>query len=397
MIDGPTAIVVGGLAPGLAVTRSLGRRGVTVLIATHSPDEPAVSSRYTSGVILTPNPAVNPDGFVTALRDALPNGEPAVIIPSEDVAITAVAHNLDRLADRFIVAGPSWPVAEWFIDKRKTALLADEVGVRAPRFSVPTNAEHAAEIGENLRYPALVKPSQGHVFTRQTGRKMIAVNNRQELIDAVHICTQVGVEPLVQEIIPGPPENGANHIVYVSDGQIVAEFTARKIRNWPTDWGSPSALISERIEGLSERTLSLLEAAGYEGMACAEYKFDPRCNDYQLMEVNVRHNLSGSLAPRCGVDFPWIDYASRIGLDPGEGVPTGDFEEGVHWVDGFRDAAAVATTGTWWRDPRGALVPYRGTGARAFFNPGDMAPFRKRGTQLGRKAVTRVRERIGFS
>jgi D-aspartate ligase len=396
MIDGPTAIVVGGLAPGLAVTRSLGRRGVKVLVATHSPDEPAAGSRYAAGVLLTPNPAVDQDGFATALLDGLPVGERPVIIPSEDAAVSAVARNLDRLADPFTVAAPSWPVAEWFIDKRKTALLAERVDVRAPRSSVPIDLDHAMEIGKSLSYPVLVKPSQGHVFIRQTGRKMLAVDDRHALLEAVRICAEVGVEPLVQEIIPGPPENGVNQIMYISGGEVVAEFTARKIRNWPTDWGSPCALVSEHIDDLSERTHRLLKAAGYEGMACAEYKVDSRCDDYQLMEVNVRHNLSGALAPRCGVDFPWIDYARRAGLDIGDGARECDFQEGVHWVDGFRDTANLATTGAWWRDPRGAIAPYGGPGVRAFFDPDDMAPFRRRGARLGRKAIASARRRVGL-
>jgi predicted ATP-grasp superfamily ATP-dependent carboligase len=149
MIDGPTAIVVGGLAPGLAVARSLGRRGVRVLVATHSPDEPAASSRYVSGVLLTPNPAVDQDSFVAALIAGAPAGERPIIVPPDD-AVGAVARNLDRLADRFTEAAPSWPVAEWFIDKRKTALLAEKVGVRAPRFSVPTDFDQAVRVSEDV-------------------------------------------------------------------------------------------------------------------------------------------------------------------------------------------------------------------------------------------------------
>jgi D-aspartate ligase len=168
------------------------------------------------------------------------------------------------------------------------------------------------------------------MFTRHTGRKMLAADDRDALLDAIRVCAEAGVKPLVQEIIPGQPENGANHIVYFHDGEITAEFNARKIRNWPVDWGSPCALVSERIDGLTERTQRLLGAAGYQGMACVEYKFDSRCSDYQLMEVNVRHNLSGAPAPRCGVDFPWIDYATRVGLDIGGTVEPDGFEEGVH-------------------------------------------------------------------
>jgi predicted ATP-grasp superfamily ATP-dependent carboligase len=153
-------------------------------------------------------------------------------------------------------------------------------------------------------------------------------------------------------------------------------------------------VVSERIDGLAERTRDLLVEAGFEGMACAEYKFDHRCGDYQLMEINVRHNLSGALAIRCGVDFAWIDYARRAGLDPGPTTPPGGFEEGVYWVDSFRDLANIVTDGAWRRAPRAMVDPYWRPGAWAFLAREDMAPFRRRAEQLGRRGFGRVSSRV---
>lgn len=395
--DGPTAVVVDAQAPGLAVVRSLGRRGVRTLVATHSPHEAAVASRYAAGVILTPEPGIDDEGFVTALLRGLPAGERPVVIPTSDDAVVALAGNIDRLAERCTVAGSSLPVADWFIDKRKTARLAAKVDVRAPQTSLPLDLEQASALGESLVFPALVKPSEGHVFIRETGLKMLAVHNTAALLDAVRACMEAGVQPIVQEIIPGPPEYGVNHIVYLRGDEVVAEFTARKIRNWPADWGSPCAVVSERVDGLTDRTRRLLVAAGYEGMACAEYKYDDRYDDYQLFEVNVRHNLSGSLAPRCGVDFPWIDYANRAGIDVGRTPALGAFEEGIHWVDTLRDVGSVVTTGTWWRHPQKAVAPYGGAGTRAFWDRDDMEPFRLHVADSAGRVLRRLRGRFGVS
>jgi D-aspartate ligase len=392
--SGPAAIVIGAQAPGLAVVRSLGRRGVKVFVSTHSANEPAAASRYVAGVLITPDPAIDPDEFAATLGDRIGAGDRPIIFPTSDSAVSAVARNLDRLADRCTVAGPSWPVAERFIDKRKTVQLAAEVDVPVPPWSIPRDLSHAAKIADEVTYPRLVKPSQGHVFTRHTGRKMLAVDDGPGLIAAVRLCSEVGVDALVQEIIPGPPEYGANQIVYVRGTEVVAEFTARKVRNWPADWGSPCAVVSERIDGLTERTRRLLVAAGYEGVACAEYKFDALRNAYQLIEVNVRHNLSGALAPMCGVDFPWIDYSTHAGLDTDDKISGSEFVEGIPWVDSFRDTVNLATTGTWWKNPRGAVGPYRGSGARAFFDRDDMAPFRRRAVQLSGQAARRTRRRL---
>lgn len=390
LFDGPPAIVVSAQAPGLSVLRSLRRRGVRVTVATESLTEPAASSRYASAVVLTPDPATDPTGCVDALLEALPTDERPVVIPSGDDAICALASGYDRLADRCVVASPRWPVAQLFIDKRKTMKLAAETGVRAPRSTIDLDYASAASVAESLTFPVLVKPSVSHILTRLTGKKMLAVASKSEFVEAVRLCEDIGVAPYAQEIIPGPPEHGVNVIVYVRNHEVVAEFTARKVRNWPADWGSPCALVSERIAGLEERTRRLLVAAGFEGMACAEYKYDDRCDDYQLMEVNVRHNLSGALALRCGVDFAWIDYAHHAGLDQGPTNPSGSFTEGVSWVDTFRDAANIATTGTWWRSPRAAIAPYRRSGAWAFLDRTDMKPFLRRAKQLVQRELPRL-------
>jgi predicted ATP-grasp superfamily ATP-dependent carboligase len=389
--DGPSAIVVSAQAPGLSVVRSLRRRGVHVTVATESLDEPAVSSRYTSAVVHTPDPATDPAGCVDAVLDALPADGQAVVIPSGDDAICAVAEGYDRLTERCHVAGPPWSVAEWFIDKRKTIELAAKTGVRAPRSAIDFDSTDAAAIAKTFTYPVLVKPSQSHILTRLTGSKMLAVDSAAEFVDAVRLCERLGVVPYAQEIIPGPPAHGVNVILYIHGGEIVADFTARKVRNWPADWGSPCALVSERIAGLNERTRRLLVAAGFEGMACAEYKYDDRCDDYQLMEVNVRHNLSSALALRCGVDFAWIDFVHHADLDPTPMEPNRPFEEGVAWIDTLRDATNLATTGTWWRSPRAAIAPYRRPRAWAFIDRTDMKPFVRRAEQLVRRELQRLR------
>lgn len=149
-----------------------------------------------------------------------------------------------------------------------------------------------------------------------------------------------------------------------------------------------------QVDGRTERTRRLLVAADHEGIACGEYKFDARRNDYQLIEVNVRHNLSGALAPECGVDFPWIGYSVHAGLYADDETSRPAFVEGISWVDSFRDTVNLATTGAWWRDSRGAAAPYRGRGARAFFGRDDMAPLRHRAAQIVSQAARRTPQRL---
>jgi predicted ATP-grasp superfamily ATP-dependent carboligase len=140
---------------------------------------------------------------------------------------------------------------------------------------------------------------------------------------------------MLQEIIPGPDGAGVNYNAYTVGAQPVAEFTARKVRNSPSRWGSPRVAVSERVEEVMEPGRRLLAAIGYEGFSCTEWKRDERDGEFKLMEVNGRHNLSSMLAVRCGIDFPWIEYRHRVdGVLPDS---VDGFEEGRYWIDLVRD------------------------------------------------------------
>lgn len=164
---------------------------------------------------------------------------------------------------------------------------------------------------------------------------MIEATTAAEVHKAFELAAGAGLEVMMQEIIPGPDAAGVNYNSYIADGKAVAEFTARKVRNSPTRWGSPRVTVSERVEEVMEPGRRLLGAIGYEGFSCTEWKRDERDGVYKLMEVNGRHNLSSRLAVRTGVDFPWIEYNHKLNgvlPDPIEG-----FEEGRYWIDFLRD------------------------------------------------------------
>jgi len=108
-----------------------------------------------------------------------------------------------------------------------------------------------------------------------------------------------------------------------------------------------------------------------------EFKRDERDGVYKLMEVNCRHNLTGSLAPRCGIDFPWMTYAHIARGELPE--PVTDFEEGVYWIDLPKDVMHFFTS----RRLEGYTVreylkPYLHRKVFAILDSRDPAPFVRR-------------------
>jgi predicted ATP-grasp superfamily ATP-dependent carboligase len=134
----------------------------------------------------------------------------------------------------------------------------------------------------------------------------------------------------------------------------------------------------------------MLRALGFEGFACSEFKRDPRDGRYKIVDVNGRHNLSGLLAVRCGVNFPLLQYRHLL---YGEVPRPAPFREGMYWTDVVRDAGYGLRYLLHERHaPWTQLRPYLGPGCDAIFDRSDLRPFLTRCGFLLRSAVRLGRE-----
>ncbi|MGB5633124.1 MAG: hypothetical protein WBM86_10150 [Waterburya sp.] len=228
----------------------------------------------------------------------------------------------------------------------------------------------------NIDFPCLVKPSQSHLFYNYFKKKMFPVTDTKELISVYQKAAEAGLEVMLQEIIPGGDANVVNYNAYFWEGKPLVEFTAQHIRNAPPCWGSPRVVLSKKIPEVTAPGRSLLQAMGYEGYACTEFKKDDRDGVYKLMEVNGRHNLSTLLAIRSGINFPWLQYKHlALNVKPSKC----DFETGIYWVDIPRDVGySTKFIKTERYELMQYLKPYLEPHIFAIFDLNDIKPFIKR-------------------
>lgn len=332
------ALVVSCYTMGLGVIRSLGERGVPVVAVQFDRRDIAQHSRHVVVTHHVPIPDRNESGFVASLVELGSRYPGALLIPAHDAPLVAIARNRALLGESFAVASAEWDTVSRCIDKRQTYRVAAEAGVGIPRLVTPGSSEELEAAIEEIGLPLLIKPSWSHLFVSEFGVKMVHAATADAVRGAYERSTAAGLEVMLQEIIPGPPSAGVNLNSYTVAGQPVAEFTARKVRNSPSRWGSPRVAVSEQVEEVREPGRRLMQALGIEGFANSEWKLDERDGVYKLMEVNARHNLSSLLAVRCGVDFPWIDYRFRMdGVVPDSPER---IEQGRYWIDLVRDMGA---------------------------------------------------------
>lgn len=385
---GPGAVVIGGDYQGLAIARSLGRRGVPVFVLD---DERSIApaSRHVQGSMRVAS-LRGEDPTLTALTDAARRHDLAgrLLYPTRDETVAVLARHRAELAAQFTLATPEWPVVRWAWDKRETYRLAAELGVAAPRSWTVSDAERLDVIDGPP--PWVIKPAIKERFFYATRAKAWRADDRDELRARVREAgALVGIdEVIVQELVPGGGETQLAWCGYLAGGAVAAEMVAQRRRQHPVQFGRATTYARTiRDPGLAEPSRRLLQAIGYHGLAELEYKLDPRDGTFKLLDFNPRTWGYHGLAQRAGVDFPYHLYAGQFGLPaPDPGVCA----EGVSWV---RLATDLPTAALELAGGRLAVRPYLrsllGADSEAVFSRGDPLPWLAELALLPYAAVSR--------
>jgi predicted ATP-grasp superfamily ATP-dependent carboligase len=128
---------------------------------------------------------------------------------------------------------------------------------------------------------------------------------------------------------------------------------------------------------------------GFEGFACTELKRDRRDGVYKVVDVNGRHNLSGLLAVRAGINFPLLHYEHLV---EGRAPASARFRQGVYWTDLYRDLGySLAYLRRERPRPADLVRPYARRHVDAIYDPRDMAPFWARLRYLASHGVAGAR------
>jgi len=300
------AVVVDvGWVNGLAAIRSLGRSGIPVFAVDHRASPLGFRSRYAQPVTV-PDPLEDEDGFVDAIARI---GGPAVVFPTHDPPLNALARHRDRL-DGFLFPFPAWDRLEAIQDKRHQLETARSAGVDIPETLYPTTAAEAT----GLRFPVLVKPQHPDGFKRLFGKQALRCETAAELDRAYADAEPFG--PIVQELIPGGDEELYSLGSYLrADSEPLGLFSGRKLKQVPPLVGTCRVGEAVWVQEVVDAGLRLLEALGFHGISQVEFKRDPRDGRFKLMEVNPRLWQWHSLAAACGVDLPLIAYRDLTGED----------------------------------------------------------------------------------
>jgi predicted ATP-grasp superfamily ATP-dependent carboligase len=351
--EGPLACVMGDMD----LVRPLGLAGIGCAVVA-APGDPVRFSRFTRAALDCPEEAWADEHELVERLVAFgcAQTEPPVLFYQEDRHLRLVSRHRERLGEafRFVIADAE--LVEDLADKSRFQALAAREQLPVPRARRLLPAEGATPAGLDLRFPLIVKPLPGRNerWTRlgQIG-KALRVDDPHVFGELWPRMAEVGLEILVQELVPGPETRIESYHALVEDGgEIVAEFTGQKIRTYPAQYGHSTAVRITRAPEVADAGREIVRRLALTGVSKLDFKRDDR-GALWLLEINPRFSLWHHPAAAAGLNLPAMVHSALAAAAPGSGARLeagaadgpATARAGVTWCHPWLDARAAAESG----------------------------------------------------
>lgn len=368
------AIVLGGHVQALGIVRALGRVGVPVYLLDQTKAGVARWSRYCRGEKLVSEWTAA--SVVAALEEMAGDYGPCVVFPTDDMAVSILSQNCERLGALHALVTPPWNVTEKAYNKICTYREARSCGVPVPNTCFPESLEDLQASTRDWTFPMILKPAVMYTFARVTRKKVILVPKHSDLPAAYQEMTAVipASEVMAQDIVPGGSQHLYSFGVLADQGRVVAGFTARRKRQFPMDFGRASTFVETcDIAELAEYGSRLLRHIQYSGLAEVEFKYDSRDGQYKLLEINPRLWKWHSIVEGLGINLVLMQFRMANG-ETLEGPGVLPFQE-CKWTDRISDVYVCLKEISQGRLKVGEwLQSYRGTCVDSVFSWADPLP-----------------------
>ena len=313
LFSGAVLLTDGNERSTLAVTRSLGRRGLSVYVGAETPTSMAGSSRYCTRSFLYPSPLTHPEEYVYALYEAIKRWNVSVLFPMTDIAVELTGEYRERLGANVTLPVPSMAQYHQLSDKYQLTKWAHEEGIPIPKTLFVPDGIVTNVIDRITTWPVVVKPGRSLVkiggIWRKTGVQY--AHNADDLLRLYQEIQCLKCPSLIQERILG---EGQGVFGLFERGKPLALFAHRRLREKPPSGGV--SVLRESIalpEPATGYALRIAQSVDWQGVMMVEFKIDRATQVPYLMEVNGRFWGSLQLAIDAGADFPWFLHKLTTG------------------------------------------------------------------------------------
>jgi predicted ATP-grasp superfamily ATP-dependent carboligase len=306
------AVLILGCVPRISVpvARSFHKYGIFVDVATFSKEEHSPHSRAVRNFVRVPSPDESPEVFVDAVCELIAQGRHQMLIPGNDVALTAVFENYDKFAAMVHVSCPPPTVVARILDKSLTLEFANRCGIKVPKTRIVRDSSQVKELASDLGFPFVLKPAKK---LRDEEFKVMTIRDAPEIARRFPTPQPFVTPLLAQEYCDG---EGVGVEMLVHRGECVASFQHKRLKELPYNGGVSVTAVGEAIQSdLAGASALLLRELGWSGVAMVEFRVSPTRGAF-LMEVNGRYWGTVSLPLMSGLDFPMNQWRILQGEPP---------------------------------------------------------------------------------
>jgi len=294
---------------GIIVIRSLGMRGVRMLVTGSLPNSKGFYSKYISGHESLPSSDTKADAFVDKVLELVRTYDIPYIYPVTESSLIALDSRRDEVEPiAKLIAPPSKLVRE-ALDKKTTLDYVREVGILTSLSHYPKTIREAEAKAEEWGYPVVFKPQGGPNNSGIGGNfniKALFVKDKYQLKEVLGKL-EPNQYPMMQDYALGPQ---TCYSCFVENGDdIHSYFQDDCVRMLPMWGGVGARRLSREIDPeIREQSSKLFRLMNWEGCAQTQWKGPGRDGKYRFLEVTVRLMASVGSPVYSGVDLPWMQY-----------------------------------------------------------------------------------------
>lgn len=293
---------------GIIVIRSLGRRGVKMLVTGDCSHSIGFYSRYISGRALLPSAESEKTAFVDGLLDLIAKYKIPYIYPVTETSLIALDERRTEVEEAAKLLAASSQTIRCGVDKKLTLEIAEQQGVPTTKTLYPKSIEEAEEFAAKWGYPVIVKPRGRSNDSRIGGKfnfKVLYAHNRDQLREIMSPYTDA-IYPMMQEYAYGPH---AQFSCFMEKGEAHSLFLDDMVRMLPITGGIGARRKSrEMVPEIAEQSIRLFKAMEWEGCGQTQWKGPGKDGKFRFIEVSVRIIASVGSPVFSGVDLPWMQY-----------------------------------------------------------------------------------------
>ncbi len=259
-----------------------------------------------------------------------------IVICCEDQLQSIVDLNYDRLSPHFILSNSNNKQGEItrLMDKDVQLSIASESDLDTPQ---SWHLGIGGKIPEDIAYPCIAKPYKSIEGSKSDIRICYSDKELYEIDGTKEYTVQQFIEKDYEVILWGTS---------IADGKYYIPGVARKIRQYPNEWGLSSYCVLESFGLHSNLNIDALHKflrnLGYQGMFSIEMAV--KDGKYYFLEINLRNDGKQYFATAAGANLPLMYIRSMLGEKislPKVSFPTyamgelTDFRQVLHKKIGF--------------------------------------------------------------